>query len=97
MPALLRRLATALNAAENFGDPLQIAASRLFRKPCDGIRVTDRASGVSCICRLTHVQRGLVHARLRCEWRFDLPRLTWFWTSLQTRNSLAAMRLTDFP
>jgi FkbM family methyltransferase len=52
MPPLLRRLATAFNAAENFGNPLQIAASRLFRQPYECITVVDRASGVRCRCSL---------------------------------------------
>lgn len=52
MPPFLRRLATAFNAAENFGNPLEIAASRLFRKPWECITVIDRASGVGCLCSL---------------------------------------------
>jgi FkbM family methyltransferase len=50
--SLFGRLATAFNAAEHFGNPLQIAAARLFRKPSECITVVDRASGVRCLCTL---------------------------------------------
>jgi FkbM family methyltransferase len=50
--SLFGRIATAINAAEHFGNPLQIAASRLFRKSSECITVVDRASGVRCLCTL---------------------------------------------
>ena len=48
----LNRMATALNAFEHFGNPLQIAAWRLLRKPSDTITIVDKASGVKCRCNL---------------------------------------------
>jgi FkbM family methyltransferase len=52
MSHLFSRLATVFNAVEHFGNPLQIAAWRLFRKPEDCITIVDRASGVRCLCNL---------------------------------------------
>ena len=49
---MFARLATALNAANNFGNPIQIAKSRLLNKPSDFITIVDRASGVRCQCSL---------------------------------------------
>jgi FkbM family methyltransferase len=52
MTRIFARLSTALNAANNFGNPIQIAKWRLLRKPSDSITVVDRASGVRCQCSL---------------------------------------------
>src|ERR1700686_1089179 len=49
---ILARLSAALNAANNFGNPVQIAKWRLLRKPSDPITVVDKASGVRCQCSL---------------------------------------------
>jgi hypothetical protein len=46
MPPLLRRLGTALNAAETF------AVLCILLPPSECITVIDRASGVSCLCSL---------------------------------------------
>jgi FkbM family methyltransferase len=52
MKRLMHRLATSLNAAGNYGNPLQILLSRLVRKPDDIVWVQDRDSGVRCSCSL---------------------------------------------
>lgn len=52
MPRVLRRLASALVAADHFGNPFHIARKRLFGKPSDLMAVVDRATGVRCVCNL---------------------------------------------